>query len=251
MTAAPDVDDDPAVATTSDDGLYACARPGAEVEVTLRAGFTAFELATAYLGLTCANVFMPIDLAERSHTEAFQGRLAPAEIEPRFRALFAEMGLALVRERGLSVVVEQSALARRPGMLLLMRTPPEAARLVAPRPPSPPPVQLEGITRVDDTLAIVTRVAANGAIAAGDARARLLASVKNGQPNGVKLYAIRPSSVYAAIGLQNGDTVHTLNGAPLREPADVTFDKLFAASRVELAITRRGKPLTLRIEIRD
>ncbi len=45
--------------------------------------------------------------------------------------------------------------------------------------------------------------------------ARVVPAVKNGKPDGFKLYAIRPSSVYAKLGLQNGDTLQSINGFDL------------------------------------
>ena len=59
--------------------------------------------------------------------------------------------------------------------------------------------------------AVVDKVLANPtAVGRG---ARIVPSIKNGKPNGFKLYAIRPSSVYAKIGLMNGDTLHTRSTA--------------------------------------
>jgi general secretion pathway protein C len=42
--------------------------------------------------------------------------------------------------------------------------------------------------------------------------ARVVPAVKNGKPDGFKLYAIRPSSVYSKLGLTNGDTIQSING---------------------------------------
>ena len=39
--------------------------------------------------------------------------------------------------------------------------------------------------------------------------------MKNGKPDGLKLYAIRPSSVFARLNFANGDTVHAINGHEL------------------------------------
>jgi general secretion pathway protein C len=40
----------------------------------------------------------------------------------------------------------------------------------------------------------------------------------NGQPNGFKLYAVRPASVFAKLGIRNGDTVTAVNGFCPVEP---------------------------------
>lgn len=248
---------DPDVAsTTSVDGLFACSRPRGELEITMREGFTAKDLVIAYIGITCANVLLPIELADRSRKTGFHGRLKPAEIEPRFRVLFEELGLALVRKDGIAIVVDQAWLARRPGLVLLARADP-TSMLLSSSPSVPPPLDdppepsFDGIARLSDTHVVITRATADAAIAASPKSARIVPSLHNGQPNGVKLYAVRPTGIYAGLGIRNGDTVHSINGAAITGVADFTLSKLLATSHVELAITRRGTPMTLVIDIRD
>src|SRR5262249_26192539 len=82
-----------------------------------------------------------------------------------------------------------------------------------PPPPAPDPIPVAGIDRVDDTdytidHGLIDKVLADPiSVSAG---ARVVPSMKNGTPWGFKLYAIRPGSVYAALGLQNGDTIHAI-----------------------------------------
>lgn len=258
-TDAEEPDDDLAGAM-SVDGLFACSRPRGDLEVTMRAGFTAKDLVLSYMSITCANVVLPIELADRSHkgADGFHGRLKNVEIEPRYRALFEELGLALVRKDGVAIVVDQAWLARRPGLILLARVD-TASVLLSSSPSVPPPLDasppgplLTGITRVDDTHVVITRAAADAAIASNATKsARIVASSRNGLPNGVKLYAVRPLSIYAALGIMNGDTVHAINGAAITGVADFTLDKLLGPSHVELAITRRGTSMVLVIDVRD
>lgn len=82
--------------------------------------------------------------------------------------------------------------------------------------------------------------------------ARVLPSYKNGVADGFKLYAIRPTSIVGALGLKNGDTVRAINGAPLTNLDDALalYQSLGDATRFELDLTRRGRPVTLTIEIR-
>ena len=77
--------------------------------------------------------------------------------------------------------------------------------------------------------------------------ARIVPSIKNGKPNGFKLYAIRPSSVWAKLGLMNGDTVNAINGADLTTPdkALEVFTKLKEADEINVDLTRRGKPVRI------
>ncbi len=82
--------------------------------------------------------------------------------------------------------------------------------------------------------------------------ARVVASMKNGKPDGFKLYAIRPTSVYAKIGLQNGDTLNSINGFSLdsADKALEVYTKLREASQLEAEITRRGKTMSIKYSIK-
>lgn len=112
-----------------------------------------------------------------------------------------------------------------------------------------------GIKKVDDNnyeidKALVDKVLANPmAVAKG---ARVVPAVKNGKPDGFKLYAIRPSSVYSKLGLTNGDTLQSINGFELNsaDKALEVYTKLREATSLEVSITRRGKPMTLKYSIR-
>lgn len=124
--------------------------------------------------------------------------------------------------------------------------------------PSAPPVPddplLDTIVKIDETHYQVPRATVDAwlanpmAVAKG---ARVVPSVKNGQANGFKLYAVRPSSPYARLGLHNGDTIHAINGFSLTTAEDAleVYTKLRGATKVELDITRRGKPVALTIEV--
>ena len=48
--------------------------------------------------------------------------------------------------------------------------------------------------------------------------ARVVPTLRDGKLIGVKLYAIRPGSPLAAIGLENGDTLRAINDIPLTTP---------------------------------
>lgn len=82
--------------------------------------------------------------------------------------------------------------------------------------------------------------------------ARFVPSVKDGHPNGFKLYAIRPSSIFGKIGLQNGDTIKAINGMEMSSPdqALAVYSKLRAASHLSVMVERRGETITLDYSIR-
>lgn len=112
-----------------------------------------------------------------------------------------------------------------------------------------------GIKKIDDNTyeidkSLVDKVLANPmGIAKG---ARVVPSVKNGKPDGFKLYAIRPSSVYAKLGLTNGDTLESINGFDLTsaDKALEVYTKLREATSLQVQIQRRGKDMTLKYTIR-
>lgn len=112
-----------------------------------------------------------------------------------------------------------------------------------------------GIKKLDDTSyeidkSLVDKVLLNPmAVAKG---ARVVPSMKNGKPDGFKLYAIRPTSAFAKLGLSNGDTLNAINGFQLdsAEKALEVYAKLREATSLELEVTRRGKPVTLKYSIR-
>lgn len=112
-----------------------------------------------------------------------------------------------------------------------------------------------GIKKIDDNnyeidKSLVEKVLLNPmAVAKG---ARVVPSMKNGKPDGFKLYAIRPSSAFARLGLANGDTLQSINGFELTsaDKALEVYTKLRDATSLEVEVTRRGKPVTLKYSIK-
>jgi general secretion pathway protein C len=82
--------------------------------------------------------------------------------------------------------------------------------------------------------------------------ARFVPSIKDGKPNGFKLYAIRPNSIFGLIGLQNGDTIKGINGMDMSSPdkALEVYTKLRNASHLSVQVERRGESQTLDYTIR-
>ena len=88
--------------------------------------------------------------------------------------------------------------------------------------------------------------------AALSAMARFVPSVRDGKPNGFKVYAIRPSSLFGKIGLQNGDTIAGINGFDMSSPdkALEVYTKVRSASSLSVSVQRRGQPVTLEYSIK-
>jgi len=139
-------------------------------------------------------------------------------------------------------------------------TPPPAVAVAAPAQPADPDDELAqavaaGVKKIDDSnyeisRSLVDKVLSNPmAVAKG---ARVVPSVKDGKANGFKLYAIRPGSVYAQIGLANGDTIHAINGFDLTSPdkALEVYTKVKEATSLTVAVTRRGKEQVINYTIK-
>lgn len=148
--------------------------------------------------------------------------------------------------------------------LVLLGAPPPV--VAAPTPETPAVASAEsgddmqasidnGIKKIDDSnyeidKSLVEKVLLNPmAVAKG---ARVVPSMKNGKPDGFKLYAIRPSSAFAKLGLTNGDTLQSINGFELTsaDKALEVYTKLREATSLEVEVTRRGKPVTLKYSIK-
>jgi hypothetical protein len=135
-------------------------------------------------------------------------------------------------------------------------SPSSAAALLDPlAAPPPPPPPIAGITKVDDENFILDRKEVDKWLADPieiSKGARVVPSSKDGRPNGFKFYAIRPSSLYAQLGLQNGDTIHAVNGYDLSSPdkALEVYSHLRSATSLDVAITRRAKEYVLHYSIK-
>jgi general secretion pathway protein C len=81
---------------------------------------------------------------------------------------------------------------------------------------------------------------------------RIVPSLVDGKPDGFKLYAMKPGSVWAKLGFANGDTVQTINGMDMSSPEKALeiYTRLRTASDFAVRIVRHGEPLTLTYEIR-
>jgi len=113
----------------------------------------------------------------------------------------------------------------------------------------------KGVKKIDEThyeidRSLVDKILADPTAAAR--AARIVPSIKDGKPNGFKLYAIRPNSLFAKIGLQNGDTVSSINGFDMSSPdkALEVYTKVRSASNLSISLIRRGQPQNMDYSIR-
>jgi general secretion pathway protein C len=106
----------------------------------------------------------------------------------------------------------------------------------------------EGVKQLSENQYVVARSEINNALTnLSDlaTKARIVPSFKNGVANGFKLFSIVPDSLYAKIGVQNGDVIRRINGYEMNSPdkALEIYQKLRDASRIEIEIERRGENL--------
>ena len=105
-----------------------------------------------------------------------------------------------------------------------------------------------GVRQLSENQYVVARSEINSALTnLSDlaTKARIVPSFKNGVANGFKLFSIVPDSLYAKIGIQNGDVIRRINGYEMNSPdkALEIYQKLRDASRIEIEIERRGETL--------
>jgi general secretion pathway protein C len=96
---------------------------------------------------------------------------------------------------------------------------------------------------IDKTLANLNDVAM---------QARIVPAFKDGVAQGFKLFSIRPDSIYAKIGVQNGDVIRRINGYDLNSPEKAleVYSKLKESSRIDIEIERNGSVIRNTYNIR-
>ena len=241
---------------SADDAKYACHEPAADAKLTaeFKPDVTLAELSTWVMGFTCKTVVYEIGVAKNA--TKFQV-MAPRPLTPK-QAL--QLFVDSVDAAGLLVTVKGDTITIKPGKGMPNGCPDVTAAIAAQTPAEAAAEdELEkliekGVVSVDDThkkvsKAVVDKLFGNPmAVAKG---VRLVPAVKDGKPQGFKLYAIRPSSLVAKLGFLNGDTLTEINGFELTsaDKALEVYTKLRDATAIEATIVRRGKTMKLAITV--
>ena len=81
---------------------------------------------------------------------------------------------------------------------------------------------------------------------------RAVAEVADGHPSGFRLFQIKEDSVFRRLGIQDGDVVQRVNGAPVSDPASLLafLERLRSEPRVAVDIVRGGTARTLVYDLR-
>jgi PDZ domain len=239
----------------------ACHVPAAATKLTVefQPETSLRDLAVWVMGFTCKNVVFAADVAKHA-TKVHV--LAPSPMTSK-QAL--QLFVDAVEATGMLVTVKPETIIITLGPKLPRGCPDLTAAAMALPPidlPTDPPVlsltdaQLDaGIRVIDDTHVELTAAVRDAllinpmTISRGG---RMVPSLTDGKPDGLKLYAIRPSSVFARLGLRNGDRLRSINGQDISTPdaALEAYTLLRDAKRLEIGIVRGGKPLTQVITIK-
>lgn len=81
---------------------------------------------------------------------------------------------------------------------------------------------------------------------------RIRPHFKDGKADGLALSNIKGDSIFAKLGLRDGDVVQGVNERPIRSPDDILsfYKNLRSESRMSLQINRRGQERTINYRIR-
>lgn len=134
--------------------------------------------------------------------------------------------------------------ARRDPAIRRPSSPPPPPFTTNPFTASPDPL-VDSIRRIDALHYEVPRSTVDGVLANTDVyarQARIIPSMRNGQPDGFKLYGISSGSLWRAIGLANGDTIRSVNGHEISSPDKIlsVYTRLKDAPELQILVGRRG-----------
>jgi general secretion pathway protein C len=81
---------------------------------------------------------------------------------------------------------------------------------------------------------------------------RVVPNFQDGKADGFKVFAIKPESIFAKVGLQNGDVIRKVNDQDITSPekAFQVFQQLRNEKNLSVEISRRGQTQSLSYEIR-
>ncbi len=265
LTRTPEVATGPAV----DDGTITASELVAASTVAISAtnDGVAFAVAVPALGVRTGDVVLAIAGHTVASREDVLLALTELAVGPASATVYVELrrdGVPLLVRRRVTGDVHDEWLAihsppPRPSPPIFTPppiTPPSGILdpfgTLAPPPPPPPDPDVEalraGVMKIDDWHFSVDRKALDKVLGTQTfmRSARMVPAVRDGKPNGFKIYAIRPSSPFGILGFANGDTIQRVNGLELTtaESALEAYTKLKNAKTLVVEIMRRGKPVT-------
>jgi general secretion pathway protein C len=115
-----------------------------------------------------------------------------------------------------------------------------------PRPAPGPGKGMEGVRQLADNKYEIDRGTLDSTLSDLNkiaTQARIVPSFKNGVANGFKLFSIQPGSLYASIGVENGDVIQRVNGYEINSPEKALelYQKLRESQHVTIELERGGQ----------
>lgn len=163
-----------------------------------------------------------------------------------------------VFDRGPLVSVQKESVeiltgGKRVKLMTPLATPADGAAPAGAVSPAPPPAG--GATQVGAGSFVIDQRVLNAAldnIGQAMSDARLLPSVKDGRVEGFRVSEVKPSGVFAMVGIRNGDVLHKINDLPVDSPerAIQSLASLKGQNRIKLDLVRDGQPATFSYDIR-
>lgn len=137
----------------------------------------------------------------------------------------------------------------------LTLSPPDSSPPEAPVAPAVQAAADERIRRTGENAWVVDRrelLGTSEGMSGVMTQLRAVAEVRDGHPAGFRLFQIRDDSLFAKLGLHDGDVVQRVNGAEVAEPAALLgfLQRLKTEPRVALDIVRGATPRTLVYDLR-
>ncbi len=258
----------PAVADKLAEPEYTCRPMAANAKVSVQFGSetSILDLVTWVAGFTCKNFVIDAEARARVPrvTVVAPNKMSPKQAMQLFVDAVQVTGLVVEQKKD-TILIKLGPKMPRNCPAVADATPTTVTPVTPVRPTDPnpqPPVDEDlqrlidqGIKKVDDTHVQVSRELVDAVLANPMALSkgmRVVPAVKDGKPNGFKLYAIRPSSVWSKLGFANGDAMRRINGMELTsaDKALEVYTQLRDATKLSVEIERRGKTLTLEITIK-
>jgi len=131
----------------------------------------------------------------------------------------------------------------------------KTAKRVSARNRSPKPKAADTIQQVSDNQWVLDRRELDDAMKNLPqllTKARVIPSFKDGKPDGFRIFAIAKDSLYAKIGLQNGDILHRINSVDVKSPQNFmkVIEQLKDENSINVDLVRNNQKETFSYEIR-
>lgn len=176
------------------------------------------------------------------------------DLSSRIQGIYRE-GDTITAEVRLAKVEWDRVILRRNGgeeILVLPREPSSPAPLAA---PAVSPSSADGIRQVSQDSYLIDRREveyAMGHLNEIFTQTRAVPYFRDGVAQGFRLFSIKSGSVFARMGLENGDIVQRVNGVELTDPTTALslLQDLQGQTRIQVDLVRNNQPTTLTYGVR-